>query len=205
MDFSRKQGASRFFIITTVTLADWSIGNELLELKRELYWQGCEVRDYFHATEDKQGVRDRVFELIGRHHLTIDATLFEKSKVKPRIAGREAYFYKLAWFLHLKHLVPDLVPADRDVFLIAASFGTKAKKASAHIALRDVISQVASSRTHAVAFWRAATDPCLQIADYCAWAIQRKWERNDRRSHVLIKEKIRTEYDIFGAGNTHYY
>jgi hypothetical protein len=28
------------------------------------------------------------------------------------------------------------------------------------------------------------SDPCLQVADYCTWAIQRKWERGDERSHV---------------------
>jgi hypothetical protein len=51
----------------------------------------------------------------------------------------------------------------------------------------------------------ARTDQCLWVADYCSWAIQRKWERTwqgqpDDRSHKLIAAKIRSEFNIFGAG-----
>lgn len=44
-----------------------------------------------------------------------------------------------------------------------------------------------------------------RIADYCCWAILRKWERNDARSHVLIANEIRSEYEIFQRGKTLYY
>ena len=59
--------------------------------------------------------------------------------------------------------------------------------------------------THCVAFWAYESDPCLQIADYCTWAIQRKWEGNDPRSHVLIADKIRSEFDVWQRGTTYYY
>lgn len=49
------------------------------------------------------------------------------------------------------------------------------------------------------------SDPCLQIADYCTWAIQRQWERNDTRSTDLIKDKIKTQFDVWGRGETYYY
>ena len=54
-------------------------------------------------------------------------------------------------------------------------------------------------------FCPAATDPCIQVADYCAWAIQRKWELDDDRSYVLIADHITAEYDLFKGGNEHYY
>ena len=44
-----------------------------------------------------------------------------------------------------------------------------------------------------------------QIADYCCWAIYRKWEKGDLRSHDLIKNKIRSEFDMFAKGNIKYY
>jgi hypothetical protein len=56
-----------------------------------------------------------------------------------------------------------------------------------------------------VAFWPADSDPCLQVADYCTWAIQRKWERDDDRSHLLIAPKLRSEYDVWKSGEVHYY
>ncbi|MDN5882231.1 MAG: DUF3800 domain-containing protein, partial [Nitrosospira sp.] len=44
----------------------------------------------------------------------------------------------------------------------------------------------------------------LQVADYCTWAIYRKWARGDERSYCLIARAIRSEFDIFQSG-THWY
>jgi hypothetical protein len=48
------------------------------------------------------------------------------------------------------------------------------------------------------ALWRAAVEPCLQVADYCCWAVHRKWERNDKRSYELISDRIDSEFALFG-------
>ena len=205
LDFRRATGASKYFIIGTVTLHGCTIGDDLLELKRRLHWDGHAVRDYFHAVDDKQAVRDEAFALLGQHDFRVDATILEKSKAVPGLAQDDVQFYKQAWHFHLKHLVPRVAEAGDEVFLVAASFGTNARKTAAKIAFQDVVAQVAHTQTCKTAFWPAATDPCLQVADYCCWAIQRKWESNDPRSHVLIAGKIRSEFDAFSFGGTHYY
>jgi hypothetical protein len=53
----------------------------------------------------------------------------------------------------------------------------------------------------------SAKDPLLWAADYCAWAIQRRWESGfvDLRSHDLIKGNLATEFDLWEKGNKHYY
>ncbi len=51
----------------------------------------------------------------------------------------------------------------------------------------------------------SAKDPMLWAADYCAWAIQRKWESGDDRSYVLIENKIVTEFNLWEIGKIHYY
>lgn len=45
----------------------------------------------------------------------------------------------------------------------------------------------------------------LQVADYCCWAVFRKWQRNDMDCYDLIKEGIQSEFDIFRNGTKHYY
>jgi hypothetical protein len=45
------------------------------------------------------------------------------------------------------------------------------------------------------------SEPCLVVADYCTWAIQRKWERNDTRSQILLGDKIASETEIEVSGN----
>jgi Protein of unknown function (DUF3800) len=58
--------------------------------------------------------------------------------------------------------------------------------------------------------WRVLHHPShcnfdLQIADYCSWAIFRKWNNGDCRSYDLIKSAIRKEFDIFARGSKYYY
>ncbi len=57
----------------------------------------------------------------------------------------------------------------------------------------------------AVDFRPAATDPCIQAADYCAWAIQRKYETGQDRAYNIIKDRITYEYDLWSRGGQHYY
>lgn len=89
--------------------------------------------------------------------------------------------------------------------MVGASLGTKRKRQSLHEAIVDVVKQVTSTVQYCVAAWSANSDPCLQVADYCSWAIQRKWERGDERSYALTAGKIMTEFDVFRSGRTQYY
>jgi hypothetical protein len=53
-NFSNNPRASRYFIVCTMTCHSCSsLGGALLDLRRELIWDGQAVSEYFHATEDK--------------------------------------------------------------------------------------------------------------------------------------------------------
>ncbi|HXS32966.1 MAG TPA: hypothetical protein VN758_04225 [Solirubrobacterales bacterium] len=82
-EFSRKSGASRYFILGTVTADDCEVGDRLLQLRRELGWRGVRLDKVFHATDDPQAVRDEVFSTLAESDLRIDATILEKSKTQP--------------------------------------------------------------------------------------------------------------------------
>ncbi len=45
----------------------------------------------------------------------------------------------------------------------------------------------------------------LQIADYCNWAIFRKWERGDEQYWGDITTVINSEFDIFRSETNSYY
>lgn len=108
-------------------------------------------------------------------------------------------------FSRFKHVAPAVASANDRLFVVASSLGTKKKRATFHGAVDEVVAQVSPCASHRVAFWPAASDPCLQVVDYCVWAIQRKWEREDERSYDLIKDKISSEFDVWSVGTTHYY
>jgi Protein of unknown function (DUF3800) len=204
-DFSRKPGASRYFILTPVSASDCSMGDALLALRRDLAWRGVGLGTEFHATEDEQKIRDEVFGVIANLSLRVDATILEKAKAESQVRGSDERFYQTAWFFHLRHVAKQAASSNDEMLVVGASLGTKKKKEVFHDAVADVVGQVAPMLNYRTAFWSAASEPCLQVADYCSWAIQRKWERNDLRSYALIQKHITTEFDLWRGGRTLYY
>ncbi|HVE45801.1 MAG TPA: DUF3800 domain-containing protein [Acidimicrobiales bacterium] len=205
LDFKVAKGASKYFIVCSVTMPDCGAGDDLMELRRELAWQGVALESTFHATEDKQVVRDEVFRLLADVDLRVDATILEKRKALPRLQQDKEHFYKFAWYYHFKHVAPRIASSKDELLVVIASIGTKKRRKGIRLGIEDVIWQSSRTTTWEVAFWPAESDPCLQIADYCTWAVQRKWEANDDRSYQIIKPKIRSEYNLWSAGTTYYY
>lgn len=202
--FRRKVGVSRYFIIGTATAGDCSLGANLLELRRELAWRGTQL-EMFHASSDKQRVRDRVFDLIAGSNIRVDATILEKVKTQDHLRANPLQFYKEAWFLHFKYVAPRVCSPLDDLFVVASSLQIASKKTAVKHAVADVVSQVSPTAVFHTAFFSAVSDPCLQIADYVTWAVQRKWESNDSRSYDLIRHLVRSSFEPFAVGKTIYY
>ena len=207
-DFAfNRQGGSRFFIIGSVTMEDCSIGADLLELRRELALEDKLRQGHaeFHASEDRQAIRNMVFDLLGAHDFRVDATILDKTKTVPRLAADPLRFYKQAWYLHFQYVGPQIAGPKDDLAVVASALQVNKKKAVLGHAVADVVRQVVRARSYRTAFWPAQSDPCLQVADYITWAIQRKHEKNDPRSYNLIRDRIASEFQPFQVGPTTYY
>ena len=202
-DFSLSKGASRYFILTTVTMSDCRAGDLLAQLRRQLTWQGHDVGRPFHACEDKPAVRHAVFDLLKTLPIRIDATALEKRKAEPHLHNEQA-LYKMGWFLHFKHVAPLAATRQDKLLVVAASLGTKKTRGLFRESVEDVVRQVSPAR-HRVAFWEADSDPCIQVADYCCWAVQRSWELGDRSYLEILGSKVKSNKDIFAPGGTFYY
>jgi hypothetical protein len=150
-------------------------------------------------------VRDRVFATLGRHAFSIQATIVEKSKARPGVKETRPTFYRTGWQTHLRHGVVEQVTSEIDLTMTAATIGTGKERAAFQGALSDAMRQIMRKGAWKTVFCPAGVDPCVQVADYCAWAIQRKWERGDSRSYDLIKDRITSEYDIWSDDTEHYY
>ena len=202
--FSRGNNISRFFIVCTTAMDECAIGAELLTLRRNLAWKGAPLLDYFHATNDKQIIRDEVFNLMGDFKFTVQATIMEKSKAQPQVRASNDRFYKTGWY-HFKHALAKFVDPTDELMITTASIATKKGQGVFTNAVNDVVQQHLKRDQWATFFCQCASDPCLQIADYCTWALQRKWERGDTKSYDLIKDHITYEYDLWAHGSKHYY
>jgi hypothetical protein len=98
------KSSTSFFVLTTIArIALVAQFNELNVLRERLIKEGI-VIDYFHASEDRQGVRNAVFEIIrsGLRTIRIDSLIVEKCKTEPALQAEEQFYPRMIWFFALK-------------------------------------------------------------------------------------------------------
>lgn len=218
LDFSRN--GSRYWSLNAFCTFQPSQGKEaFLDLLYSL--ADNEIgQEYFHATEDKQVIRDRMFALIGSladgHE--IHSVIAEKRKANPSLYRSTVYrsgktinvkdespFYGTVCKTLLAFVFgcPRFEHAQKIVIVLSSLF-TKEKNQF----IRKVLSLQLANRAkvpYVIYFHENKSDMNCQIADYCGWAITRKWEKRDMRSYDLIKGKIKNEFDLFARGTNTYY
>jgi hypothetical protein len=182
--FKRGLGISQYFVIGTATMPDPAVGTNLLELRRELAWNGV-VLPEFHAHNDKQRVRDRVFDVIVQSGVRVDATVLDKTKTQDHLRADPLRLYKEAWYLHFKYVAPRVCGSLDELFVVTSSLQIKRKKQAIDEAVRDVVQQVSPTAVFHTAFWPAISDPCLQVAAMAA--------REDWQALELDREREREE------------
>ena len=86
-DFSGNDGASQWYCLTSLATTDPEEGiQEYYALRHELYHDGQEEQHWFHATEDKQAIRDRFLPLVGAlTSARVDCVAVEKRKLLPSL------------------------------------------------------------------------------------------------------------------------
>jgi hypothetical protein len=204
--FTRGNNVSRYYAICTVVFDDPSQGHTLLDLRRQMAWEGVPLKPTFHCCEDSVPVRDRVFAVVAEMKLRVCVTLYEKSKAQPQTRVSKERFYQHAWFYHLKFSHPKfgLSPGD-ELLVTSATVGTRKEQAVFTSAVNDVVNQNIRGTPWKTDFTQASADPCLQVTDYCTWAVQRKWERGDEAAYNRVKHLIVHEVDSWSHGTKHYY
>jgi len=166
----------------------------------------------FHAAEDRQVDRDRVFEILRglrARDCRIDSVIVEKRKANPVIRVPERLYcdqvalvlkYQLnQWGLDVRRFDKVLVFLDRP------SQRGKAFQAMLQ-ALRTNLPRYLQGVPYELLFHSSASHHGLQMVDYMSWAISIRYERNEQRPYQQIKHLVRSELDVFRVGDgTVYY
>jgi|SRR5215213_8271060 len=206
-DFS-KQG-SRFFFLTSVTKErPFQAPKALHDLRYDLLEAGQEVTEYFHAREDKQVIRNAVFEVIRTHleGIRVDSLIVEKAKTNPALQEIEKFYPRMLGYL-LGYLLRGLKLDEYDeVLIFVAALHTGKRKSAMEKAVKQTLSAMLPKRAkYRLVYHAAKANFDLQIADYCTWAITKKWNSNELRPYQVIKPAIRSEFEFFRTGTRYYY
>jgi len=157
-DFSDGPGASRYFILATVTMSNCQAGDRLQALRRRLAWQGVHLAAVLHATEDPQAVRDAVFQTLADCEMRIDATIIGKRSI-PAAMRNPQDLYRHVWHEHFARIAEDIAQPDDRLLAVASDLGTRRRRGAFYVAVDEAVR--ASARCiHRVAFWPNMSEPC---------------------------------------------
>lgn len=213
-DFSPK--GTKYFVLSAIGTLN-PLGKEKLEeIKYDLMKNGTDL-EYFHATEDKQSVRDLVYSFIeNMKDIEIDSVIVQKNKTNPSLyisekkkkpkKGEKLYTIALQALLqYIFCRYDNSAKVDQLVIVLSSIFDVNKRELIKKI-IKIYLKQIFFNPFY-LYFHESRSDKNTQIADYCCWAIYRKWTDGEIRPYNAVNKgnKIKSEFDIFKTGQTIYY
>ena len=206
LDFS-KSGTKYFVLSSLAKERPFHAVKELIELKYDLVELGTNL-EFFHAAEDRQAVRNAVFGIIAGHldGVRVDSLVVEKRKTGPALQPVEFFYPRMLGYL-LAHVLGQYNLAEfQEVLVFTDRVPVNKHREAVEKAVKVALARALPAGTRfRVYHHESKSNLDLQIADYCNWAIYRKWDRGDDRSYRVIQPVVRSEFDIFKSGIRHYY
>jgi len=206
-DFS-KNGTEYFMLTCLIEERPFPSYNKLRALRYDLLEDGINI-EYFHATEDKQDVRDKVFSIINESldHVKVCSMIAQKNKTHPSLQ-EESKFYTHIFNMLMKWVVKKHIHGKgyERVIVFTDTMPIAKKKRAMEKGVKTVLkSLLGEGVTYRIYHHQSKSNFNLQVVDYCNWAIYRKWSKGDNRSYDIIKPSIDAECDVYRNGETAYY
>jgi hypothetical protein len=180
---------------------------ELVDLKYDMWERGIPL-EYFHASEDRQATRNNVFEIIKNYlsQFRVDSIIVEKRKTHPTLQNNSASFYKLIFDILLRFTLQAHSGKYGNIYITTDLIPLKKKRKDIEKGIKTTLAQWEREfgASYNIQHYSSKSDINLQVVDYVNWAIYRKCERNDFRSYNIIKDCIKSEFDVFRVGKTYY-
>ena len=194
MDFS--ENGTRYFSLSSIAKErPFHAFKKLTEVKYDLVEKGVDI-EYFHASEDAQETRDRVFAVIRRHlaEVRVDTLVVEKRLVEVSRRKEERFYPEMLGILLGHVLATEDLNQFTEVIVFTDRLPIQRKRSAVEKAVKLTLTRILPSGVrYRVLHHDSKSNLDLQIADYINWAIYRKWDRKDARSYDLVKSAVRDE------------
>jgi hypothetical protein len=194
LDFSSH--GTKHFILTSVTKErSIRIYQPLTEFKYDLIEFGINL-EYFHASEDNKKVRDRVFQIIHSHlkNFRIDSMIVDKQTAKS-FSRQSLRFYSRMLGELIRHILWDFdLSKFAEVIIITDQIPLTHRRQVVEKSIKQVLKEILPPNiSYRIFHHESKSNLDLQVADYCSWAVFRKWERNDLHYFRMIQSAIKSE------------
>lgn len=205
-NFDFSSNGTPYFTLTSVACArPFAFEQPLNDLRYDWMERGI-MLERFHASDDRQRVRDDVFAIIREHlqDLRIDTIVVEKRKTHPNLQDAPRFYPLILGYL-MKYVL-DKVSTQDGVIVITDTIPVAKHRRAVEKAVKQTLAEaLPEAIRYQIVHHDSRSAAGLQVADYCNWAVHRRWTTKDDRSRSLIRGSIRSEFDIFANGQRYYY
>ncbi len=198
-NFDFSSNGSKYFTLTSVSIKrSFIFDTQLSKYKYHLLKHGYDIES-FHASEDSRIVRSKVFDIISSKidNISIDSWIVEKSKVDTLQQDIKMFKYGMSRFISM----PSLDRIDMALIIITDRIPINKKRIAVEKAIKSkYLNMLKGYNYYNIYHHESKSSYGLQIADYCNWAIYRKWSRGDIQYYNVIEKAIKNELNIFSTG-----
>lgn len=199
---------SKFYVLTSIRTQRPFLWRDALDnYKYDLIEYGLN-NEYFHCAEDNSHVRNRVFDIIRKNldEIQIDSVVVQKNKTHPTLQEEMRFYtHMLNSLLHYV-LTREGWANTEEVIIITDQLPISRRRKALEKVIKISLPRLLPCGVKGRILHHASRSHYgLQVADYCCWAINRKWEGGKTDYYDRIEPALHSEYDIFQRGRILYY
>ena len=193
---------TQYFVLTSVSMnRPFPIYQALDAYRYERLEQGFDC-ERFHCSEDSPTVRRAVFDLIASEldGLRIDCLVIAKTKTDPALRDDRRFYPEMLSRLLRSVLQGELSRGAESFVIVTDTLPVrKMKRAHAKGVQLAIAEMLPANVNYRILHHASASHYGLQAADYCSWAVYRKWQRGETAYYDLLTDAIRIELEAFNA------
>jgi len=201
---------TNYLVLTSLMTTDINLCVlELCELKHRLIDLGTDI-EYFHASEDRQAVRDEVFKVISNLDVSkcrVDSLIVRKHRTSVRLQRVSRFYPEMIEHLLQYPFNPrglDVRQFDKVFIFLDRASARHNEREVLKKAVKIYLARHLGNVPYVICMHQSASHQYLQIVDYISWAIYVKCEKNELRPYQHMQHLIQSEFDIFKYGYDEY-
>lgn len=154
----------------------------------------------FHAKDDCPEIRYKVFKLLKDLPFSCNIVIARKTeKIFKKFNGNTQELYDSL----ITHLFKNVLQLSNNNYIYIATRGSRKRQVPLEEAIHNALLYTEANLKHSVDSSQKilpqtpSGEACLQVVDYCNWAIQRAFVKSDIRYYNYLKEKFRLIVDLY--------
>lgn len=195
LDFT--SDGSKYFLLTSVSMKrPFNLLRLIDDYKHDFLESGKKL-EFFHCTDDRYEVKSEVFEIIAKqvNDLRINCLIIEKAGTSLSFRDDTKFYPSLLKHLLNIVLLDELHIGVQDVVVITDTLPSRRRnrKLVEKSVRMTLTNRLPPGVSYQVLHHQSRSHYGLQVADYCCWALHKKWQMGTTSWYNKIQPAIRNE------------